>query len=47
LEAAALIKRNDLNEAFYGRPVTPEEIVLHGQAQSPAAEALRATLNGR
>lgn len=47
LEAAALIKRNDLNEAFYGRPVTPEEIVLHGQAQSPAAEALRAALNGR
>lgn len=44
-EAAALIKRNDLNEVFYGRPVTPEEIVLQGQVQSPAADALRAALS--
>lgn len=43
-EAAALIKRNDLNESFYGQPVTPEEIVLQGQVQSPAADALRAVL---
>jgi len=47
LEAAALIKRNDLNEAFYGRPITPEEIVLQGQAQNGAADGLRATLNGQ
>jgi len=46
-EAAALIKRNDLNEVFYGRPATPEEIVLQGQVQSPAADALRASLNAQ
>jgi len=45
LEAAAMIKRNDLNEAFYGRPVTPREIIMQGQVQSPAANALRAALS--
>ena len=47
LEAAALIKRNDLNEAFYGQAVTPGDIVLQGRAHNPAADALRAVLDAR
>ena len=45
LEAAALIKRNDLNEAFYGQMVTPGDIVLQGRVQNPAADGLRAVLD--
>lgn len=45
LEAAALIKRNDLNEAFYGQSVTPSEIVLGGAVANPAADGLRAVLS--
>jgi len=45
LEAAALIRRNDLNEAFYGQIATPDEIILQGQVQSPAADGLRAALS--
>lgn len=44
LEAAALIKRNDLNEAFYGQTLTPSDIVLDGRAQNPAADGLRSSL---
>lgn len=44
LEAAALIKRNDLNEAFYGQPMTPGDIVLGGAGHNPAADGLRALL---
>ena len=47
LEAAALIKRNDLNEAFYGQVVTPTDIVFGSVAANPAADGLRATLNAR
>lgn len=45
IEAAALIKRNDLNEAFYGRAVTPMQIVLQGAVQNPAADPLRRALS--
>ncbi|MCW8915161.1 MAG: lipid-binding SYLF domain-containing protein [Magnetovibrio sp.] len=45
LEAAALIKRNDFNQAFYGEALTPMEIVMDGRAQNPAADQLRATLD--
>jgi len=45
LEAAALIKRNDLNEAFYGQAVTPRQIVMLGLVHNPAADALRAALS--
>jgi len=47
LEATALIKRNDLNQAFYGQAVGPADIVLHGTAQNPAADRLRATLDAQ
>ena len=42
LEASALIKRNDLNQAFYGQAIGPADIVLQGNAQNPAADRRRA-----
>lgn len=47
LEAAALIKRNDLNDAFYGQAVTPGDIVLQGRVSNPAADPLRAVLDAQ
>jgi len=47
LEAAALIRRNDLNEVFYGQAVTPGDIVLQGRVQNPAADGLRAALDAQ
>ncbi len=47
LEAAALIKRSDLNAAFYGQAMTPADIVLHGRVQNPAADGLRGALAGQ
>ncbi len=52
LEAAALIKRNDLNEAFYGHALSPSNIVYAGPApktptQKALTNALRAALNAR
>lgn len=44
LEAAALIKRNDLNEAFYGQAVTPSDIIFGAGAENAAADALRSSL---
>lgn len=44
LEAAALVKRNDLNEAFYGQVLTPGDIVLGARAANPVADGLRASL---
>jgi len=47
LEAAALIKRNDLNQAFYGQALSPTDIVLGGHGQNPTADKLRAALDGQ
>lgn len=47
LEAAALIKRSDLNEAFYGQALDPVAIVFSGPGQNAAADPLRAGLNGQ
>lgn len=44
LEAAALVRRGDLNQAYYGRPLTPGDIVMGGYASNPGADALRAVL---
>lgn len=44
LEAAALVKRNDLNEAFYSQAITPSEIVFGGTAANPAADGLLSSL---
>jgi len=47
LEASALIKRNDLNQAFYSQTIGPADIVLQGNAQNPAADSLRAALDAQ
>lgn len=47
LEAAMMIKRNDLNEAFYGQALTPADIVLNGRADHGETGGLRASLNGQ
>lgn len=47
LEAAALIKRNDLNEAFYNQIVTPQDIVFNGAVHNAAADGLRGSLGGQ
>ncbi|HEY9078747.1 lipid-binding SYLF domain-containing protein [Magnetovibrio sp.] len=47
LEASALIRRNDLNEAFYGQAIGPADIVLKGNAQNSAADSLRAALDAQ
>lgn len=44
LEGAGIIRRNDLNKAFYGRTVTPEAIVIDRAVSNPQAEPLRQTL---
>lgn len=43
-EAAIMIKRNDFNHAYYGEPVTPEQIIIAGSQQNPQADKLRAIL---
>jgi len=47
LEAAALVRRNDLNQGFYGRTLEPGDIVLQGHGQNPAADGLRKVLDGQ
>lgn len=47
LEGAGIIRRNDLNQAFYGRAVTPEAILLRREVVNPQADVLRQTLAGR
>ncbi len=43
-EGAALVRRNDLNEAYYGAPAAPRAIVLEGAFKHAGAEGLRAAL---
>jgi lipid-binding SYLF domain-containing protein len=45
-EGAALIRRVDLNEAYYGRGATPRGILYQGLSQNPQADGLRAALSG-
>ncbi len=44
LEGAALVRRRDLNEAFYGAGATPEGIILDGRFKNPKADRLRSVL---
>lgn len=46
LEGAALVRRVDLNEAYYGRGATPRGILYQGLNQNPQADGLRAALSG-
>ncbi|MGH6663015.1 MAG: lipid-binding SYLF domain-containing protein [Rhodospirillales bacterium] len=45
LEGAALVRRRDFNEAFYGVGATPEAIVLEGRLKNPKADKLRSVLD--
>lgn len=47
LEGAGIIRRNDLNKAFYGRAVTPEAILLRREVTNSQADILRQALAGR
>ena len=44
LEGAALVRRNDLNEAYYGAKASPRAIVLEGRFTHAGADGLRAAL---
>ena len=44
LEAAALIKRNDFSQAFYGQAVEPSDIIFGNAVQNPSTEPLRVLL---
>lgn len=46
LEGAALIRRADLNNAYYGAEATPREIVIQNKHTNPHADALRHALDG-
>ena len=46
LEGAALVRRVDMNVAYYGRGATPLNILYEGQFDNPHADALRAALTG-
>jgi lipid-binding SYLF domain-containing protein len=43
-EGAVIYKRDEWNRGFYGRPVTPQQIVLQNQVSNPAAEPMRQAL---
>lgn len=44
LEGAAMIRRNDYNNQYYGRGATPESILLAHAHRNPQADGLRASL---
>lgn len=44
LEGAALVRRKDFNEAYYGVGATPRAIVFEGTFTNPGADGLRAAL---
>ncbi len=44
LEGAVIAKRGDWNEQFYGKPVTPQQIVRENQVQNADADPLRAAV---
>ena len=46
LEGAVLVRRKDLNEAYYGAGATPQAIIIDRSLENPAADALRAALAG-
>lgn len=46
LEGAGIVRRNDLNQAYYGKGATPESILLQKRFSNPQAELLRQALAG-
>ena len=45
LEGSALIRRNDLNQEYYGEVTTPKDIIINGQFQNQHANVLRRILS--
>jgi SH3 domain-containing YSC84-like protein 1 len=45
LEGAALVRRNDLNNAYYGDGAMPQDIVINGQYSNPGADPLRVRIS--
>jgi lipid-binding SYLF domain-containing protein len=43
-EGALIYKRDDWNRGFYGRSVSPQQIVLRNEVANPVAESLRQAL---
>lgn len=46
LKGATAVPRDGLNAAYYGTPVTAEDVVLHRKVSSAGAAALHAALGG-
>ncbi len=44
LEGAALISRDEWSRAYYGKPVTPTDIVIRREVKNPHSETLRAEI---
>jgi lipid-binding SYLF domain-containing protein len=44
LEGAALISRDEWSKAYYGKPVTPTDIVIRREVKNPHSEVLRAEI---
>ena len=44
-EGAVIYKRDDWNRGFYGRAVTPQQIVLRNEVANPGADGLRQALS--
>jgi SH3 domain-containing YSC84-like protein 1 len=44
-EGALIYKRDEWNRGFYGRAVTPQQIVLQNEVANPGAESLRQALS--
>ena len=44
LKGALVYRRDDWNQGFYGRAVTPQQIVLNNEVSNPRADALRQVL---
>ncbi len=44
MEGAVLVRRTDLNEAFYGPGAVPSAIVFENKYTNPKAEPLRTAL---
>ncbi len=45
LEGAAIVRRNDLNEAYYGAGALPQGIVIDGRYSNAGADSLRARID--
>ena len=44
LQGAVIAKRDDWNQGFYGRPVTPRQVILDNEVVNPRADPLRQAL---